>query len=499
MWFTQAAFFAQILTGCVPEEGAATSVDPPRFDASVEEAEAADDSARTGDSAEAPAESALPGTDEPERTVIIGGGLAGLAAAMDLPGSLLLEASPALGGRAGNIGPRVFMFADSALQRAAHADVSVDEVLADWEAMTGSPPTAATQSFLEGSASVQDRMVAMGVSFGGPGPEPVTHVKALLATLQEGPELVQRFVDALPADVTVLTDTPATAILTDVSGIVGVQAGDTVYPTHRVVLATGGYVGRMDILEATGTWEAGTWTQNGEGGDGFAYDVAESLGLGREAIEATGAFSGFASGFSDGSVQGFQLNAPVIWVNERGERFVTEGELGSLGLQAAFAAQGRVLVLTNSAEFSAAIPVLTHEEAAAALHCYSDANALAAANGLNASSLAGTLADVEAVRTWGHDDKFNRDGAEFPDLTGEICVAGPGRAVVKAYAGVAVDDEGRALAVDGSVLPGLWVVGEAAGMATPGMGGRYGFDGSITAVVWSGWRAAASIQAEAGD
>ncbi len=428
--------------------------------------------------------------------VVIGAGLAGLAAAADLPGAIVLEASDAPGGRAANWGQRRFFFHGTDVQVALGAEESVEEVMADWPSMTGGEATDDTRTFLAESASVHDRMEALGLRFlDPPGPDLITGRDELFTVEAEGDELAAAFVASAAAGVELRLSTPATSLLVDDSGLIGVETADGVIETNRVLLATGGYTGRIDIVERYASWPAGTWEAPHEENSGFAWDLAQSLGLGLSHLDAMGAFDGYLGDYAGGGILPLGTAAPLLWVDRTGQRFVDESELGSIELETAFWAHDPTTVVTTDADVLSFAYLGTDDEYLSVLRCYPSFAALAAAEGVDPVGLQATVEAVKAFHAATATDPLGRAGYDFPALAGTPCAATEARKTAKSYGGVTVDDEGRALMADGSVLPGLWVAGEAAGMGAPGMGGLRGFDGSLSAVVWSGWRAAASMNA----
>lgn len=454
----------------------------------------ADSGGDSGDTAYACPELGAGGASDESPPVIIGGGLAGLAAAIDLGAALLLESTAALGGRAAVAGSRRWRFVQTDIQANLGEESSADTTFADWERMTGGPGNPSTLTMLEESAAVKGRLEALGLTFDSPGRDFVTGRRELFRTLEDGPTIGARFAAALPEGVTVLLGVAAEGLVFDEKGVAGVDTTEGVVETRRVLIASGGFAGRADLIAEVTAWPIDSLVLVDHPEEGWAFDTARSLCLGTASHSAIGAMSGRIGGLADGTAGSFALEPPVIWVNAAGERFAPEGITGSVQSETMWAANHPAHVITTSEGVRAAAPEGAADRFVEALRCYDDLAALALAEGIALAGLEGTLAEVERYRN-GETDPFGRDSALFPDLSGTPCVAEPGRVPQKTYGGLQVDTEGRALNAEGEVVPGLWVAGESAGMGSPGIGGQYGFDGSLTAVVWSGWRAAASMRA----
>jgi hypothetical protein len=425
--------------------------------------------------------------------VVIGGGLAGLAAALDLDGAVILEANDTLGGRGGEPGFRRWRFVGTDAQAAFGEDASAAATFAEWERMTGSAGTSTTRTMLEDSPAVMARLEGLGLHFDRPSTDLVTGRHELFRTLEQGPDIAAAFAAALPPTAEVRLGTAATGLVFDDAGVAGVETAAGIVATRRVLIASGGFADGADLLREVTAWPLDTLALLEGGGGGWAVDRARSLCLGTDTLSAIGAMPGRLGGMGDGNAGAFAAEPPVIWVNPAGARFAREGLTGSVQSESLWDANLPAPVLTTAEGVRAAAADGQADAFVAALRCYADFDTLAAAEGIDAAGLRATLADVARYRA-GEADPFGRDSADLPDLSGTPCAAEPGRLPQKSYGGLAVDEAGRVLSGDGDVVPGLWAAGESAGMAAPGVGGRFGFDGSLTAVVWSGWRAAASMR-----
>lgn len=437
------------------------------------------------------------------RTVVIGAGVAGLAAAGGLEGEVvLLESAAEPGGRARWAGGYM-LFVDTPELAAEGFDFTVGELLGDWELLTGAPPAAATERYLEESGEVRDELAALGLGFALGHQDPI--VRRYLDHNPEGggPALVSALVADLPPGVELRLGTPALGLRVERGRVLGVELEDEDLDAERVIVAAGGFVNRADLVARWARLPAGTWgigTDDGARGDSLG--LVEPLQVGLTAMETIGWNANLIGVAGADGRPMTCARAPWIWVDREARRFVDEGAGWSMSLAAALDAHpGTVAVAAwdtlAGCVTAADLPFLeAAREEGSALRCAEDPSSLAARLELPPVELARTLAQVEAHRS-GAPDPFARSVA-FPELEGTLCGFAPGRLAAKNYGGLATDLEGRVLDRWGRPIPGLYAAGEAAGMGTPGLGGAFGFDGSLGAVVWSGMRVADTVQRDAG-
>ncbi len=460
----------------------------------------------TGTGATGSADLPLPGAAAP--VVIIGAGPAGLAAALDLPGSVVLEADAEVGGRfrwAGGL----LLAVGTEEQAAAGISDSVDLAVAEWPELTGGAATDQTRRFLGDSDAVHDRLSALGVRWSVElAPEAWWGTPRLHEPEGGGAAVIAALVAALPETAEVRLQTEALGLLVRGGRVAGVQTANGVIAARAVIIATGGFVGRSDWMEpivAAAGYGEGSWVGAIEGGaSGFARDQADLHALDTDRLEDIGWYRrSIAAPGGDGHPIPLDPRAGAFWilVDDGGARFVDELQVGSVRTHGVIEAAGGGWAVVPRAilddtlpdgmvELASARPDLFRcgDAVAAGADNTESAAALAAALGIDPDGLLQTLADAEAYRL-GAEDPLGRPSMSFPDLTGTLCAFRPGYEAAKNFGGLVVDADG---AVPG--IGGLWAVGEAAGMAAPGIGGAWGFDGSSGAVIWSGWRTAAALR-----
>lgn len=449
-------------------------------------------------------EADLPGRG---RTVIIGAGLAGLAAAMEIPGPVtVFEADAVPGGRARYAGAFMF-FVDTPELDDGGFPASAADVLSAFERLTGSPPTTATAAYFAESGAVRDRLYDdFGVRFELGHEDPVLHRFMQHHPTEDGIGIVNAFVAGLPDNVEIRYSTPVEDVLFAGGRVAGVRTAEEDVAADRVVIASGGFVNRPDLVNRFAAIPGSVWSVGTDGGArGAAVGWAERHGLQLTAMDAVG-WNVNVLGVADSAGAPIPVlrpgNPPWIWVDRDGQRFVDESAGWSLTLAAQAASHDgvRAIVgwdtLLGEVDPAYVADLRAARDADVDLVCRPDAFQLARTIGVLPTALQATLDDVEAVRTGAATDALGRLGSTFLPVDGDVCALPLGRLASKNYGGLATDEEGRVLDRGGVVVPGLFAAGEAAGMGTPGLGGAFGFDGSIGAVVWSGWRTGDTVAAD---
>ncbi len=434
--------------------------------------------------------------------VIIGGGVAGLAAAGALGEGVLVEADTVLGGRALWSGG-LMHFVGIPDQEAIGVVDSPALAAADWEALTGWPAADGTLRYLEDSAATHERLLELGLSYGLLANEPRTDVQRLLTVTGEGPALVEALAAKVTAAVEVRLETLVEGLVWRDGAVVGVRTADGEIPARAVVIASGGYAGELARLAELAEGEF--WEASKHGGAGHALAWAEADDLGVKNLPNIGwLHRHIGVPMGDGKLIGFtyDIAAPWIWVDENGLRFLDETDIESVTLTGPLRAAGDVWAIGPRDAVLAALDEVvrpTAEQAIAVdstMRCRADASALAELLVLDPEALSQTLGEVAGVESGSLDDPLGRPAESFVPFTGDLCAWRPGDTASKTYGGLMVDEDGRVLNTAGGVVPGLWAVGEAAGMGAPGLAGRYGFDGTLSAVVWSGWRVGDRLASE---
>jgi succinate dehydrogenase/fumarate reductase flavoprotein subunit len=465
-------------------------------DAPVGEVRAADDA-----STSATAIRTLP-EQWSEVPIVIGAGPSGLTAAMDLGDALVLEAADVVGGRARYAGGFLFLVGTEE-QAALGIEDGPALAEADWEALTGAPPTDATRAFLAATDGVRDRLVGMGLTFTLQRPSPASRALREHGPTTSGRGLVDALAANLPAGVEVRVSTPVRGLVFVDGAVAGVRTDDGWIGADTVVIASGGFMDRADLVQLHTGWSDGGWrmgtTYGDVAADGSALDWAADAGLGTANLGAIGTYRDLlALPGADGTAIQLASSAglPWVWVDTTGTRFIDESATWSVLLSGFVQARTNVWAVTTRESIEAAVSEadLPHLVEGDGWRCADDWEALGTDLGVDAAALVETMATVDTIRARTAFDALGRPSTSFSMRAGTPCAFRPGSVAAKNFGGLAVDDDGRVLDAAGAAVPGLWAVGEAAGMGVPGMGGAWGFDGSLSAVLWSGWRTAAAIR-----
>ncbi len=435
--------------------------------------------------------------------IVVGAGPSGLAVAMDLGEALVLEAADAVGGRARYAGGFLYMVGTE--EQAALGVVDSPERAAEsWEALTGEPATDATRAFLVATDGIRDRLAGMGLAFSLDRPAALDRGLREHLPTGGGAGLVRALAANLPAGVDVRLSTPVRGLVFVDGVAAGVRTDHGWIGADTVIVASGGFADRADLVALNTGWTAGAWRMGTPAGaDGAALDWAEAAGLGTARLDAVGSYRDVIGiPGADGSALAFAprgggVTIPWVWVDSTGTRFVDESATWSLLLSGLADTRSNVWAVTTyesivEALEPASVAYLVNGEG---WRCADDVEALAVAIEVDPGALVATVASVVEIRERRSFDPLGRSFATFDADPGTPCAFRPGNVAAKTFGGLAVDGDGRVLDAHGEVVPGLWAVGEAAGMGVPGLGGAWGFDGSLSAVLWSGWRTAAALRA----
>ncbi|HNC97833.1 MAG TPA: FAD-binding protein, partial [Myxococcota bacterium] len=336
----------------------------------------------------------------PAPVVIIGAGPAGLAAAMDLPDAVLIEAEARVGGR--------FLWAGGLMtlvgteeQAAAGVQDSVANALAEWPMVTGGAATAGTEAFLSASDAVRDRLVGIGVEFTLVPPADFVGTLRLHRPTGDGPAVIAAMEAALSPDLDLRLSTRATGLLVENTVVKGVFLEDgSLLPASVVVVASGGFVNRADLIAPLIDYPEGSWSGSPEGGaSGFAIDLANNNGLQTESLASIGWYShtiGMAG--ADGLPMELSTRGGIPWitVDATGGRFLNESQIGSVHSHGESSFHENVWWLTTLEKLQVA---LTPENVALlptadpqVLRCGSDWITLATEVGIDPVGLDATLA-----------------------------------------------------------------------------------------------------------
>lgn len=447
----------------------------------------------------------------PERVVVIGGGVAGMTAAIDAAAAgvnvVVLEREQTVGGSA--LHAQHMLFSGSPEQEAAGVEDSPDQLLVEWPSFTGgnvSDPWV--RYFAEHNVpDVRMWLGGLGLSWGSPFPDDSGGTTARLHSIEgRGEALVDTLYAALPPG-SLRLGVEATGLELDaygrVTGVdyVDLDTGQTgVVEARAVVVATGGFgwnlervrEARPDLADVVLT--RASWS----GADGNGLAMLEGVGAATQNLAAVGLY---AHGSRCPDTPELEMQVPFLtrvpWVGQAsGARFVNETATNDFHTAeaivddggAAWMAFGLGAVFDNpvcgrdgDAERSYTPEELVSAGFARRAETPAD---LAVAIGVDPAAFTASLdAYNAAVRSGGPDAFRDSMAGAFPVDVPPLYAMPVAVSVAKMFGGIDVDLHGRVLATDGRVIPGLYAAGELTGMAGGSLVGDAGFTGSLTAVV----------------
>lgn len=417
--------------------------------------------------------------------LVVGGGIAGLTAAMSAAENgasvILIDKMPAVGGTTALAGGYLICV-DSQLYDGEHLDFdSVESMLAYWEgrmAYSGVENEYPDWERLEGviaeTGATVDWLGENGVPWGEScfvyfGGYPAAACDGL------GANLVAKLLEACQAKgVTVLTGCKAEKLLTEGDAVVGAVAetDSSVITFHAksVVLATGGISQNEELVAqySPKVAQAGVIPTSAVSNTGDGLLMALEVGA--------GTFDTFATAINNICVDP-ALTAAVadasalqavaqLGVNAKGERFTNEAAGASFGTYDQTASD---MIQDGNAPFwflydaaNEDVTAILEAGVAAGIVAKGETIAdLAAAMNVDAAALAATYARYSELVAAGEDSDFGKDASMLVAIEKAPFYA------VKFYpttfgsvGGVMTTDQGRVQKADGAVIPGLYAAGE---------------------------------------
>lgn len=450
----------------------------------------------------------------PDRVVIVGAGVAGLAAAVEARANgvevVVLEREVETIGGAANAAA-LMLFSGSSEQAAAGITDSPEQLLVEWPDFTGGDVTDEwVRYFAEHNVpDSHDWLAGMGLVWGPPFPDNSAGSTARIHLIQGGGEaLAQLLYNQLPSG-TVRMGTEATSLLQDDRGQFNgvawrdVETGETGRTMGRaVVVATGGFGWDLDRVRQIRpelediVLTRAAWT----GSDGNGLDMLQTVGATTQNLDAVGLYS-HASRCPDEDTM--EMRVPFLfdvpWVNALGMRFVDEGRQNDFRTAEAIVDNGGAAWMIFDPMFTTEAFDCAPDTAAERFFAVADLVAQGfAAEGDDLAELADGMgvdpaaltADVEgyneAVRNnggdaWRETMKDARPVDQPPYYAMPVAVS-----VAKMFGGIDVDLDGQVLDTTNRPMPGLYAAGELTGMAGGSLVGDAGFTGSLSAVVLGG-------------
>jgi len=447
--------------------------------------------------------------------LVVGAGACGLAAAIAASDAgacvAILEKRARPGGNS-SLSTGSIPGAGSRFQQAAGIEDSVECMMADLERTAGLGELPALTRRM---AAISARLCEWLVDDVGARMALITdycHVGHTVPRLhapasRRGQDLVDDLLSAVATrHIPLVVNNAVSTLYVDVRGaVVGAAVTEPGVASSRigarsVILATNGFAANRALIETYCPEIAGATYFGALGSEGEAVLWGEQLGARLANMQA---YQGYAAvAYPHGSLLSWTtMEKGGFLVNAHGERFGNE-DLGYSGYAKYVLAQdGPVYavfderiqrVASKEEEFQ---ELVQHH----GVKCSESVQGLAAMFDLSPEVLGQTLADYNAAAQADRVDPYGRTQFGMAPLTGTlwICRVTPG--LFHTQGGLAVDDAGRVLRVDGSFIPGLYAGGGAAA-GISGSAGAQGYcsgNGLLTAVGlgYLAGRAAAGVQA----
>ena len=467
--------------------------------------------------------------------IVVGGGGSGLAAAVEASGQgvavTLLEKRPQLGGTTG-IAVGSFTAACSSLQRAAAVEDRTtwhQQDIARFAPHREPKNNTSLRAWLaEHAADTLEWLLAMGVEFSGPHPEPPNRLPRMHNVVPNAKIYIFRLQRrAMSQGVEILTSHAATNLTVDESGrVVGVEVREstgeatTIYARRGVILAAGDYSSGVAVkneflstetaaIEGINPHSAGDGHRLARGagatlvnmdviygpeirfvpppGDPFRQllpaSTAEAESIGREldtlrpeALQAHAKQLLFTWQHPEDSL----YESGALLVNRDGVRFVDETRDPAMAIPKQPGKLAYVIFdhrvarrFTRWPDFISTAPEIGYAYIddfrclrPDLYHQEPIVADLAARIGVDAKALDVTLAHYNQAVTRGVADRFGRSGSGAPVETPPYHALGPVKSwIVTTEGGVRINQSMQALDDAGNVVPGLYAAG------SNGMGG----------------------------
>lgn len=443
--------------------------------------------------------------------IVIGGGIAGLSAALEATAGgrrvILLDANSVAGGHAVKAGGLALVGTPLQATRgyADSPEIAARDLLAWGE---NADPEWVRRYVAASRSEVHDWLATFGVRF-----------TFILDTPQHS---VPRFHFASGTALNVVVPMMRAAaerenldmrLHTEVTGLL--RAGDAVTGIRfrdlrsgeegtlrapAVIIATGGWQGNLDRVRQN--WRSDLPRPDALYVGAGEFATGSGVVLGEQALAATTRGDDqviFTTGLPDpldpaGRRALLTQNRAAIWVNAEGQRFINEqgpskvADDTILGLRPAthwliFDEPGRRSLFIRGAVWLNNPAGLAPLFDAGLVRQADSIAALAAAAGLPAAGLEATIRTWNAAVARGVDTEFGRFGPDRPDAAAREISTPPFYGIQlhpmtrKSLGGLAVDARTRVLDQSGQSIPGLYAAGEVTGVA--GINGRYGGEGTF--------------------
>ncbi|CAN7768104.1 FAD-dependent oxidoreductase [Caballeronia sp. LjRoot31] len=432
-------------------------------------------------------QNAEPSWDEEAEVVVIGGGLAGHCAALELAAqgveALLLEKQPEIGGSTVLSGGS-FAFAGTELQRSNGIEDSVAMLFDDLRRVGGfGNEERLVRVYVDNQLDTYHWLAEHGVVFekvflaaGHSVPRahsrnPRVVLETLAAAAQASGRVSTRTRAAVRRLVRTSSDGPVEGVVVDVEG-----RQRAIRALRGVILASGGFSRNDDLLKLFAPTQAGAMRAGGPGNVGDGLRMAWRLGAGmRDMGYIKGTFGGYPGAKPGEHALMLPIYVGAIAVNAQGERFIDESKsyklIGDAVLQQPDATGFQIFDQRIFERGQPDIPTMAFQAKFALGQVVSapTLRELAARLGIDEAGLTKTVDAYNAYVEAGSDRTFGRSAlsngyGKLERIDAPPFYGYPSKSVIVAtYCGVAVDPGMRVCDVYDTPIAGLYAAGEVVG------------------------------------
>ena len=269
-------------------------------------------------------------------------------------------------------------------------------------------------------------------------------------------------------NITILTETTATAILTDESGAAcGILAGGKTgnlltINAKAVILASGGFGANLDMVASYAPQLKGFMTTNAAGIQGQGILMAEALGAATVDMDQIQIHPTVQADTASLITEGLRGDGAIL-VNANGERFIDEVGTRDVVSAAEIAQPGSFSWLIVDQKMVDASSVIQGYINRGLMLNGDSFEALAQALGIPADAFAATMEKWNGYVAEKNDPDFNRTSFAQPLDTAPFYAVKVTAGIHHTMGGLKINADTQVLTDDGNAIPGLYAAGEVTG------------------------------------